>query len=77
MCEEKHKQINMKFLIKLKKTPTECYKLLKEAYGENSLSHINGFLKAERTPTMTNVQVGDQNQLNCAWRSSYEHSDDC
>ncbi|KYM98204.1 hypothetical protein ALC62_11054 [Cyphomyrmex costatus] len=26
------------FLVKLKKNPTECYKLLKEAYGENSLS---------------------------------------
>ena len=64
MCDEKHDQwINVKFLIKLKKTPTECYKLLKEAYGENSLSRahvsngINGFLKAERTPKMTNFQI--------------------
>ena len=37
MCDKKHEQrINVKFLVKLKKTPTECYKLLKEAYGENS-----------------------------------------
>ncbi|KAG5332145.1 GVQW3 protein, partial [Acromyrmex heyeri] len=33
----------MKFLVKLKKTPTECYKLLKEAYGENSLSRARVF----------------------------------
>ncbi len=41
MCDKKHKQwINVKFIIKLKKAPTdnECYKLLKEAYGENSPS---------------------------------------
>jgi len=44
MCDEKHEQlINMKFLVKLKKSPTECYKLLKEAYGENSLSRARVF----------------------------------
>ncbi|KAG5329384.1 MOS1T transposase, partial [Acromyrmex heyeri] len=44
MCDEKHEQrINVKFLVKLKKTPTECYKLLKEAYGENSLSRARVF----------------------------------
>ncbi|KAG5321996.1 MOS1T transposase, partial [Acromyrmex heyeri] len=44
MCDEKHEQrINVKFLVKLKKTPTKCYKLLKEAYGENSLSRARVF----------------------------------
>ncbi|XP_050506700.1 protein GVQW3-like [Diabrotica virgifera virgifera] len=45
MCDEKHEQrINVKFLVKLKKkTPTECYNLLKEAYGENSLSRARVF----------------------------------
>ena len=44
MCDEKHEQrINVKFLVKLKKNPTECYKLLKEAYGENSLSRARVF----------------------------------
>ncbi|KAG5313520.1 GVQW3 protein, partial [Pseudoatta argentina] len=44
MCDGKHEQrINVKFLVKLKKTPTECYKLLKEAYGENSLSRTRVF----------------------------------
>ncbi len=34
----------MKFLIKLKKkTPIECHKLLKEDYGENSLSRVHVF----------------------------------
>ncbi|KAG5326445.1 GVQW3 protein, partial [Acromyrmex heyeri] len=36
-------RINVKFLVKLKKTPTECYKLLKEAYDENSLSRARVF----------------------------------
>ncbi len=41
MCDEKHEQqINVKFLVKLKKTPTECYKLLKEVHRENSLSRV-------------------------------------
>ncbi|KAG5321400.1 MOS1T transposase, partial [Pseudoatta argentina] len=44
MCDEKHEQrINVKFLVKLKKIPTEYYKLLKEAYGENSLSRVRVF----------------------------------
>ena len=44
MCDEKHEQrINLKFLVKLKKTPTECYKLLQEAYGDISLSRARVF----------------------------------
>lgn len=44
MCDEKHEQrINLKFLVLLGKTPTECYKLLKEVYGENSLSRARVF----------------------------------
>ncbi len=44
MNDEKHKQwINVEFLVKLKKTPTECYKLLKEACGESSLSSAGLF----------------------------------
>ncbi len=69
MCDEKHKQwINVKLLIKLKITLTECYELLKEVYGENSLSRVHvfewykGFLKAERALKMTNVLV-NQSQL--------------
>ena len=44
MCDEKHEQrINLKFLVKLKKTPNKCYKLLQEAYGDNSLSRAHVF----------------------------------
>ncbi|GFY05525.1 protein GVQW3 [Trichonephila clavipes] len=44
MCDEKQEQrINLKFLVKLKKTPTECYKLLQEAYGDYSLSRARVF----------------------------------
>jgi hypothetical protein len=31
-------RINLKFLVKLKKTPTECFQLLKEVYGDNVTS---------------------------------------
>ncbi len=56
---------NVKFLVELKKSLAECFKLLKGACGENSLSRvctcfrmvINGFLKVERAPKMTNVQL--------------------
>ena len=42
MCDKKYKQrINVKFLIRLKKTPTECYRVLKESYDKNSLSHVH------------------------------------
>ena len=37
------KRINLKFLVKLKKTPTECFKLLKEIYGEDMLSKTQIF----------------------------------
>jgi len=44
MCDEKQEQrINIKFLVRLKKTPTKCYKLLQEAYGDNSLSRARIF----------------------------------
>ena len=37
------KRINLKFLVKLRKTPTECYKLLKEVYGENVMLRTQFF----------------------------------
>lgn len=41
MCEEKQKQwFNVKFVVKFQKTTSMCYKLLKEAYGKNSLSRV-------------------------------------
>ena len=36
-------RINLKFLVKLRKTPTECFKLLKEIYGENVMSRMQIF----------------------------------
>ncbi|GFX02562.1 protein GVQW3 [Trichonephila clavipes] len=44
MCDGKQEQrINLKFLVKFKKPPTECYKLLQEAYEDNSLSRARVF----------------------------------
>lgn len=31
-------RINLKFLVKLKKSATECYQLLKEVFGDNTMS---------------------------------------
>ena len=36
-------QINLKFLVKLRKTPIECFKLLKEVYGEDVMSRTQIF----------------------------------
>ncbi len=63
MYDKKHEQrIGVKFLVKLKETPTEYYKSLKEANGENSLSRVHVFewykwFSAKKVPVMTNVQV--------------------
>ena len=36
-------RINLKFVVKLKKTPTECFKLLKKIYGEDVMSRTQIF----------------------------------
>ena len=36
-------RINLKFLVKLKKTPTECFQLLKEVFGDNCMSRTQVF----------------------------------
>ena len=36
-------RINLKFLVKLKKSATECYQLLKEVFGDNTLSRTRVF----------------------------------
>jgi len=36
-------RINLKFLVKLKKIPTECLKFLKEVYGEDVMSRTQIF----------------------------------
>ena len=36
-------RINLKFLVKLRKSPTECFKLLTEVYGEDVMSRPRVF----------------------------------
>lgn len=36
-------RINLKFLVKLKKSPTECFQLLKEVFGDNCMSRTQVF----------------------------------
>ena len=36
-------RINLKFLVKLKKTPTESLKMLQEAYGDQPMSRAHVF----------------------------------
>lgn len=60
MGDEKHEyRLKVKFLVKLKKTLTESYKLLREAYGENFLSRQCVFEKWKRIAKdrKTNVHV--------------------
>jgi hypothetical protein len=63
-------RIDLKFLVKLKKkkTPTECFQLLKEVYGDNVMScmrvfnDINGSWKVARKWKTTNVRDPFQHQ---------------
>ena len=41
-------RINLKFLVKLRKTPTECFKLFKEVYSEDVVSRTQIFEWHER-----------------------------
>jgi transposase len=44
MIDKKIEQrVNIKFLVKLKKTATETFNMLREAYGENTLSRARVF----------------------------------
>jgi len=43
MLDCKSEQININFLIKLKKSATETFHLLTEAYGEDCMSHAHMF----------------------------------
>ena len=44
MISQKIEQrINLKFLVKLKKPPTECFQLLKEVFGDNCMSRSQIF----------------------------------
>ena len=54
MSECKSERVNIKFLVKLKKSAKETFKLLTEAYGEDCMSHAcmfkwqNNFRKVEK-----------------------------
>lgn len=43
MDKKIEQRVNLKFLVKLNKTPTECCAMLKEVYGEESLSRARVF----------------------------------
>jgi hypothetical protein len=43
MSDCKSEQINIKFLVKLKKSATETFQLLTEAYGEDCMSRARVF----------------------------------
>ena len=69
MCDEKHEQrINLKFLVKLKKTPTECYKLLQEAYEDNSLTRARIFEWCKRNQKSKDVQIKIQGNVDRFFR---------
>ena len=41
-------RINLKFLVKLKKSPMECFQMLKEVFGDNAMSRARVFLWHKR-----------------------------
>jgi hypothetical protein len=43
MSDCKSERVNIKFLVKLKKSATETFQLLTEAYGEDCISHARVF----------------------------------
>jgi len=43
MLECKSERVNIKFLVKLKKSTMETFQLLTEAYGEDCTSHAHVF----------------------------------
>ena len=43
MSDCKSGRVNIKFLVKLKKSATETFQLLTEAYGEDCMSHAHVF----------------------------------
>jgi hypothetical protein len=61
-------RINLKFLVKLKKSPTECFQMLKEVYGDNVMSRTrvlistNGSWEVGRKWKKTNVRDALQHQ---------------
>ena len=60
-------QINLKFLVRLGKTPTETLKLLQEVYSDNTMSRIRLFewhegLKREERRWKMIAGVGDHPQ---------------
>ena len=57
-------RINLKFPVKLKKSPTECLQMLKEVFGDNIFMSVreffnvtNDFLKVGQRSKMMNVPV--------------------
>lgn len=71
--DEKHEQqINVKFLVKLKKSSDRVLHVVEMTIlylVRVFASGINGFLKAERAPTMTNVQVDLSQRYNQSSKS--------
>ena len=43
MCESTEQRICMKFCFKIRKTATETYQLLQQAYGEDAMGHTQVF----------------------------------
>ena len=43
MCENTEQRICIKFCFKIRKTATETYQLLQQAYGEDAMGHTQVF----------------------------------
>jgi len=63
MCESTEQRICIKFCFKIRKTATETYQLLQQAYGEDAMGHTQVFdwfqrFKEGRTSDESNPRSG-------------------
>ncbi|KAJ8942183.1 hypothetical protein NQ318_002857 [Aromia moschata] len=55
-------RVKIKFLVKLEKTFSEAYVLLKEVYAHKFLNGLNDFKRGVKRPTMIRASDGPQRQ---------------
>jgi hypothetical protein len=57
-------RLNVKFCVKLQKSPNETLEMLKTVYGEYTMSKSNVFEWPKVAKEATDVEVQDQNNVN-------------
>jgi hypothetical protein len=61
-------RVNLKFCVKLQKSPSERLEMLKKAYGGSTMSKSNDFKWPKVAKEATDVKVQDQNNVDLIFR---------